>query len=759
MVYVGIDLHKRDLVMAFDDGRGPVDRPRRFGCRDTEAIVAAASTGAPLSALVTLTFTGNCGTARVRWFLEIYNDQGQLAAESHESATSQSQQAGQMRGDVDGDGQITVGDAIQILLISSGDLPHQAIADANGDGTIDAADARMVIAYASGIYPPVQCQPDQFDPNSWSNRRDVGAGTYRGLRLLGGLDGDDYYSVTVPARTRVSVDITFTHARGDLNLSLGRAADGGGLVPYDESYTSADSEHVTWLNDSEQSEGCYILVSMILPECQTYDMVIGLQQYGTCDDDRFEDNDTEATAAHPSAGAWQGLTIGRTSDTEYDRDWYAVSVEIGKKITVDVTPDDPECALVLKGFPGGTSGTGASSADDGQQSLSWCRHSNDPGIFYFRVTTTTEGCFFYSMRITTGQDCGVLLLEADFVDPPTECFPGERLTFHYTVQAPGELVTVQLRIKLSDGTVVWGPEHTYPGEDFVVRHYEDEIDTRQFGYEGFEVGVWVQYASPASSKFSACEHTVSGPSCMPTLQMVDAPELYMPGEPLTLHYTAKSPVPSDAVRYQYELPAGSPIDGPMHAYSSGDCSVRNYQDQHDTTGLETQSDYVRWINVRAAMRIFGIEYYSPWRVIPLAPCMIADDAENNDAPAQAPRIYVAGTVGDTKTVPDMTVQHDDADWYFLHLHDRRQVDITVSFINGDGDIDVYLYEGPPGADMADLVEIGAGVSGSDGEQVRASYCAEAGDPDEILVYLLVVLSDGKCASYDMRFATGAQDCG
>jgi transposase len=41
MHYVGIDLHKRSLVMAIEDERGPVGKPRRIACRDEAAIVEA----------------------------------------------------------------------------------------------------------------------------------------------------------------------------------------------------------------------------------------------------------------------------------------------------------------------------------------------------------------------------------------------------------------------------------------------------------------------------------------------------------------------------------------------------------------------------------------------------------------------------------------------------------------------------------------------------------------------------------------------
>jgi transposase len=52
MHYVGIDLHKHDLVTAVEDEQGPVGRPRRFPCRDEAAIVAHLSGLRPFRAVI-----------------------------------------------------------------------------------------------------------------------------------------------------------------------------------------------------------------------------------------------------------------------------------------------------------------------------------------------------------------------------------------------------------------------------------------------------------------------------------------------------------------------------------------------------------------------------------------------------------------------------------------------------------------------------------------------------------------------------------
>lgn len=52
MYYIGIDLHKQDLVLAVENDDGPVGRPRRLSCRDEAAILAAAKRLRPFRAVI-----------------------------------------------------------------------------------------------------------------------------------------------------------------------------------------------------------------------------------------------------------------------------------------------------------------------------------------------------------------------------------------------------------------------------------------------------------------------------------------------------------------------------------------------------------------------------------------------------------------------------------------------------------------------------------------------------------------------------------
>jgi transposase len=71
MYYIGIDLHKQDLVMAVENEHGPVARPRRLSCRDVAAIRAAVERWKPFRAAVE-------ASASYRWLYDLVSPVGDV---------------------------------------------------------------------------------------------------------------------------------------------------------------------------------------------------------------------------------------------------------------------------------------------------------------------------------------------------------------------------------------------------------------------------------------------------------------------------------------------------------------------------------------------------------------------------------------------------------------------------------------------------------------------------------------------------------
>jgi transposase len=71
MYYVGIDLHKRDLVAAVEDERGPVGRPRSFACRNEAEILKHMSALRPFRAVIE-------ASASYRWLYDLLSPLGEV---------------------------------------------------------------------------------------------------------------------------------------------------------------------------------------------------------------------------------------------------------------------------------------------------------------------------------------------------------------------------------------------------------------------------------------------------------------------------------------------------------------------------------------------------------------------------------------------------------------------------------------------------------------------------------------------------------
>ena len=71
MKYVGIDLHKRDLVVAVEDEQGPAAKPQRFACCDEDGIVSLFEKLRPFKAVIE-------ASASYRWLYEQLSPMGQV---------------------------------------------------------------------------------------------------------------------------------------------------------------------------------------------------------------------------------------------------------------------------------------------------------------------------------------------------------------------------------------------------------------------------------------------------------------------------------------------------------------------------------------------------------------------------------------------------------------------------------------------------------------------------------------------------------
>jgi len=131
---------------------------RSIGCNQVsdagrKGAAAGASLDAPLRELATFTFLGASRAARVRWTVRLYDAHGRLVAQTAGAGTAEAGASGcpGLLGDLDCDGEPTVGDAIKILRIAVGLDPDDERADVNCSGAVDVGDAIRVLRCAVGL--------------------------------------------------------------------------------------------------------------------------------------------------------------------------------------------------------------------------------------------------------------------------------------------------------------------------------------------------------------------------------------------------------------------------------------------------------------------------------------------------------------------------------------------------------------------------------------------------------------------------------
>ena len=183
-----------------------------------------------------------------------------------------------------------------------------------------------------GINPVVdpECTPDPFEEND--TIEDAALIEESTLEGLTACDGDlDLYSIALGIGDVVTVDLTFSHAEGDIDLAF---ADAEGTI-IDVGDSVDDDESVIF--EVEES-GLYLIAVVLAEELgddpgNTYDLAVDVEPgVVECAADEFEENDAFETPADLEAGSHTGLT-----SCEGDADFYAIDLDVGDEITVALT--------------------------------------------------------------------------------------------------------------------------------------------------------------------------------------------------------------------------------------------------------------------------------------------------------------------------------------------------------------------------------------------------------------------------------------
>jgi hypothetical protein len=318
-----------------------------------------------------------------------------------------------------------------------------------------------------------QCPDDAFEDNdSIGAAAPIAPGSYdlvlRSSQSPCGLD-EDYFRVTVDDGMVLRVDLTFSHAAGNLNLWIyGSPADypNGWLA---RSTSLTDDEAVSLPNHTGVPHEYWIWVQAASSfDSNDYAMDVSIAPdlcFGA-PDDAYEPNDACASAAPVSAGLITGLHLGSA-----DPDYYAVVLPDGQAIRADLyfTHDDlADVQLRLYDGCGAPLRSSFSATDD--ESATYANETGGPQtivIDAFISTTSVGTCADYDLLVTlmpdpcpTTPDDGLEdnddCFHAVEVEPGTHAglavFEGDEDAYKTLVPA-GESVTVRLFFDHQRGNV------------------------------------------------------------------------------------------------------------------------------------------------------------------------------------------------------------------------------------------------------------------------------------------------------------------
>lgn len=184
----------------------------------------------------------------------------------------------------------------------------------------------------------VSCPWDRLEDNdSIEDPEPLPPELYTGLFVC--EDDEDWYRIPLIAGDTITVDLTFSHSEGDVDVQLLNPI--GGVLRVGN--TSTDNETI---EHTVEEDGTYLIKVSLYRDAGSdtgneYDIQIdvdGVPFGETCDtDDRYEDNDTFETGTFIDAGSFTALL-----SCPGDDDYYTFIMAPDETVTIDFTYDSDE---------------------------------------------------------------------------------------------------------------------------------------------------------------------------------------------------------------------------------------------------------------------------------------------------------------------------------------------------------------------------------------------------------------------------------
>lgn len=194
-----------------------------------------------------------------------------------------------------------------------------------------------VLTYLNEVGPTDPDCPDLYENNDTRmTAKNISAGSYD-LLVCGQPVDDDWFTTCIEAGETLKVDVNLDHSRGNIDLYLYDDSGGAQFLAFSNTLTNLETVSATTSRDQCFT---YKINTFSNVPSNTYTMDVSVIPAPTCVEDRFESNDTAATATPVNApGLYRDL-----SKCEDNDDWFSFQVRENQKAEVyanfDLTKGD-----------------------------------------------------------------------------------------------------------------------------------------------------------------------------------------------------------------------------------------------------------------------------------------------------------------------------------------------------------------------------------------------------------------------------------
>jgi hypothetical protein len=551
-------------------------------------------------------------------------------------------------------------------------------------------------AYALGIQVQpavVACTDDSFEENdSAATGTPVGPGTFSGVICPGDLD---FFRVTVNAQDTIKLDLTFTHANGDLDLALLSPSEQ--VVAQSTGVTGTES-----ITHTATVAGTYAVKVYGFRTAQnSYSLQVRVDPYvPACTDDNQEENDSAAAARTIAPGV-----VGSLRMCGLDDDWFAMDVVAGDTVQVVLTTSTPNqnVDVQLQNAAGTVlaSGTGPT----GSETVNWVAVAS--GRVLVRVFAAAGVAADYALNVTvtpaaptctddalepndtrtspalvTAQTYANLMACAnddDFyaVDVPAQGTLTVTITFTH---ASGDLELVLLDAAgttLASSTGVTGTETVSATVQTASR-----LTARVFGYGG------------AQNSYAMTVQVTGGtPSC--TDDAMEENDTLATATPVGVGSRQGKICAGDPDYFKVTLGAGETLEATLRfTHSSGDLDLKLLDAQGAVVSSSTGGSDTERVTTTATtggtyhLHVYGFlsatnTYTLEVAITPPLTCQ-DDNQEPNNSAAAARALPTAAT--------NLKICPSDDDWFKADLTAGEVIDVTITFTHASGDLDLRLLD-------------------------------------------------------------------